>query len=135
MRLETSKCFLIRMHALHFTGPHHIQHNIPKTKTKTKTRTKTRTNTKTGAAKNPSSKMPGASNTRGNFGGGQSARNLREDWDESCLLGIQWVHLQRRSFKVNVFKSAFTITNHHITVPTTQVCDHTTQLWLWGYRL
>ena len=38
-------------------------------------------------------------------------------------------------FKVNVFKSGFTVTNHHITVPTTQVCDHRTQLWLCVYKL
>ena len=38
-------------------------------------------------------------------------------------------------FKVNVFKSGFTVTNHDITVPTTQVCDHRTQLWLCVYRL
>ena len=38
-------------------------------------------------------------------------------------------------FKVNVLKSGFSITNYHITVPTTQVCDHRTQLWLCIFRL
>ena len=38
-------------------------------------------------------------------------------------------------FKVNVLKSGFSITNYHITVPTTQVCDHRTQLWLCNFRL
>ena len=78
--------------------------------------------------------MPGASNTRRKLGGGQCGRNLRQDWDESCLHGTQWVQMEQ-CFKVNVLKSGFSITNYHITVPTTQVCDHTTQLWLCVYRL
>ena len=78
--------------------------------------------------------MPGASNTRRKLGGRQCGRNLREDWDGSCLHGTRWVQMEQ-SYKVNVFKSGFTVTNHDITVPTTQVCDHTTQLWLCVYRL
>ena len=78
--------------------------------------------------------MPGASNTRRKLGGGQCGRNLRQDWDESCLHGTQWVQMEQ-CFKVNVLKSGFSITNYDITVPTTQVCDHRTQLWLWIFRL
>ena len=98
----------------------------------TNPKTRTKTNTKTSAAKTSSSKMPGASNTRRKLGRGQCGRNLREDWDESCLHGTQWVQMEQ-CFKVNVLKSGFSITNYHITVPTTQVCDNRTQRGLWGY--